>query len=114
MNNLSVDEHLSALEKKIDALASLIDQQTQRVPKSVNHSGGQGSSIYNYKEQVQQLSDNKWINALMEEDIRECNFVFQNVKEGIQEPTLVEENSHKLLMRKSYQLRIEKRESTIH
>ena len=52
MNNLSVDERLSALEKKIKALASLIDQQTQRAPKSVNHNGGQGNSSYNYKEQV--------------------------------------------------------------
>ena len=89
MNSLSVDEHLSTLEKKIDALTSLIDQQTQRVPKYVNHSGGQGNSSYNYKEQVQQLYDNEGIYALLKQDIRECNLVFQNLKEEIQEPLLV-------------------------
>ena len=51
MNNLLVDECLSSLEKKIDVLTSLINHQ--RAPKSVNHSGGQGNSSYNYKEQVQ-------------------------------------------------------------
>ena len=69
MNSLSVDECLSALEKKIDALTSLIDQQTQRAPKSVNYNGGQENSSYNYKEQVQQLSDNESIYALLGEDI---------------------------------------------
>ena len=48
-----MEEHLSALEKKIDALTNLIDKQTQRAPKSVNYSGGQENSSYNYKEQVQ-------------------------------------------------------------
>ena len=52
MNSLSVDESLSALEKKIETLISLIDQQTQRAPKSINYSGGQENSSYNYKEQV--------------------------------------------------------------
>ena len=50
MNNLLVDELLSALEKNIDVLTGLIDQQ--RAPKFVNHGGGQGKSSYNYKEQV--------------------------------------------------------------
>ena len=50
MNNLSVDERLSALEKNIDSLTSLIDKQTQREPKSINHSGGQGNTSYNYKD----------------------------------------------------------------
>ena len=89
MNNLSVDECLSELEKKIEALASLIDQQTQRAPKR-----GQGNSSYNYKEQVQQLYDNEGIYALLEKDIRECNLVFQNLKEEIQEPTEVEEKEN--------------------
>ena len=95
MNSLSVDERLSTLEKKIDALTSLIDQKTQRIPKSVNHNRGQGNSSYNYKEQVQQLFDNEWIYALLEEDIRECNLVFENLKEEIQEPLLVEEKGNK-------------------
>ena len=69
MNSLSVDECLSALEKKIDALTNLIDQQTQRAPKSFNYNGGQENSSYNYKEQVQQLSDNESIYALLGEDI---------------------------------------------
>ena len=94
MNSLSVDERLFAL-KKIDALTSFIDQQTQRAPKFVNHSGGQGNSSYNYKEQAQQLSDNEGIYALLEEDIRKCNLVFQNLKEEIQEPLLVEEKGNK-------------------
>ena len=76
MNSLSIDEHLSALEKKIEALTSLINQQTQRAPNSVNHSRGQGNSSYNYKEQVQQLSDNEGIYALLKKDIRQCNLVF--------------------------------------
>ena len=50
MNNLSIDERLFALEKNIDALTNLIDQQ--RALKSINHYGGQGNSSYNYKEQV--------------------------------------------------------------
>ena len=90
MNSLSIDKRLSALEKKIEALTSLIDQQTQRAPKSVNHSGGKGKSSYSYKEQVQQLYDNEGIYALLEKDLKECNLVFQNLKEEIQEPTSVE------------------------
>ena len=73
MNSLSVDECLSALEKRIEALASLIDQQTQRAPKSVNHSEGQGNLSYNYKEQVQQLYDKEGIYALLEKNIIERN-----------------------------------------
>ena len=88
MNILSVDERLSALEKKIDAPTSLIDKQI--APKFVNHNGGQGNSSYNYKEQVQPLSNNDGIYALLEEDIRKCNLVFQNLKEEIQEPSLAE------------------------
>ena len=76
MNSLPVDEGLYALEKKIDALTILIDQQNERAPKSINCSGGQESSSYNYKEQVQQLSNNERIYALLEEAIRECNLVF--------------------------------------
>ena len=68
MNNLSVDELLSALEKKIDVLIDLIDQQ--RAPKFVNHGGGQGKSSYNYKKQVKQLSDKEGIYALLEKNIR--------------------------------------------
>ena len=80
MNSLLVDERLSALEKKIDALTSLMDKQTQRAPKFVYHVGRQGNSSYNYKEQVQQLYDNEGIYAFLKEDIRECNLVFQNFK----------------------------------
>ena len=40
MNNLSIDESLSTLEKKIDALTNLIDQQTQRGPNYFNYNGG--------------------------------------------------------------------------
>ena len=94
MNSLSVDKNLSALEKKIEALTSLIDQQTQRAPKFVNHNGGRGNSSYNYKEQVHQLPDNEGIYALLEKDIRECNLVFQHMKEEIQEPTLVKEKNN--------------------
>ena len=79
MNSLLVDERLSALEKKIDALTSLMDKQTQ-TPKFVYHVGGQGNLSYNYKEQVQQLSDNEGIYAFLKEDIRECNLVFHNFK----------------------------------
>ena len=94
MNSLPVDEGLYALEKKIDALTILIDQQNERAPKSINCSGGQESSSYNYKEQVQQLSNNERIYALLEEAIRECNLVFQNLTEEIQEPTLVEKKKN--------------------
>ena len=77
MNSLSVDGCISAVKKKIEALASLIDQQTQRAPKYVNHSGGQGNSSYNYKEQVQQLFDNEEIYALLEKDIRDVTWCFR-------------------------------------
>ena len=40
MSNESIDECLSALEKKIDALLNLIDQQTQRAPRYLNYNGG--------------------------------------------------------------------------
>ena len=40
MNNLSIDECLFALEKKIDALTNLIDQQTQMAPNYFNYNGG--------------------------------------------------------------------------
>ena len=40
MNNLSIDERLFALEKNIDALTNLIDQQTQRAPNYFNYNGG--------------------------------------------------------------------------
>ena len=40
MNNESIDERLSALEKKIDALSNLIDQQTQKAPHYLNYDGG--------------------------------------------------------------------------
>ena len=41
MSNELIDECLSALEKKIDALLNLIDQQTQRTPHYLNYNGGQ-------------------------------------------------------------------------
>ena len=62
MNNLSVDERLSALEKKIDALTSLIDQQ--RAPKYVNHSGGQGNSS--------SITRNKSNNFLIRKEFTPC------------------------------------------
>ena len=105
MNSLSVDECLSALEKKINGLTSLIDQQ--RASKSINHSGGQGNSSYNYKEQVQQLSDKEGIYALLNMDIRECNLVFQNLKKKIQKPLLVEEKEDKYVTEE--ELSMEKR-----
>ena len=37
---LSINEHLSTLEKKIDGLSNLIDQQTQRPPHYLNYNGG--------------------------------------------------------------------------
>ena len=40
MSNELIDERLSALEKKIDALSNLIDQQTQRAPHYLNYNGG--------------------------------------------------------------------------
>ena len=40
MNNISINERLSVLEKKIDALTNLIDQQTQRAPNYFNYNGG--------------------------------------------------------------------------
>ena len=40
MNIVSMDERLSALEKKIDTLTNLIDQQTQRAPNFFNYNGG--------------------------------------------------------------------------
>ena len=109
MNNLLVDECLSELEKKIEALASLIDQQTQRAPKR-----GQGNSSYNYKEQVQQLYDNEGIYALLEKDIRECNLVFQNLKEESKHLHRLRRNRMNVLMRKSSQLKRGKLKSTIY
>ena len=81
MNNLSIDERLSALEKKIDALTNLNDQKIQRAPNYFNYNGGhqhimpsyyhsgwrtyedfpyrsqnfqrQEGSSYNYQEQIQ-------------------------------------------------------------
>ena len=40
MSNESIDECLFALEKKIDALSNLIDQQTQIAPNYLNYNGG--------------------------------------------------------------------------
>ena len=40
MNNLLIDECLSVLEKKIDDLTNLIDQQTQRAPFYFSYNGG--------------------------------------------------------------------------
>ena len=40
MNNEMIDERLSALEKKIDTLSNLIDQQSQRAPHYLNYNGG--------------------------------------------------------------------------
>ena len=40
MNKLYIDERLSTIEKKIDALSNLIDQQTQRAPNYFNYNGG--------------------------------------------------------------------------
>ena len=40
MSNESIDELVSALEKKNDALVNLIDQQTQRGPHYLNYNGG--------------------------------------------------------------------------
>ena len=40
MNNLLIDERLSALEKNIDALTNLIDQKNQRAPNDFSYSGG--------------------------------------------------------------------------
>ena len=40
MSNESIDERLSVLEKKIDTLSNLIDQQTQRAPHYLNYNGG--------------------------------------------------------------------------
>ena len=40
MNNESIDEHLSTLEKKINSLSYLIGQQTQRAPHYLNYNGG--------------------------------------------------------------------------
>ena len=40
MNNASIDERISALKKKIDALSNLIDQQNQRVPHYLNYNEG--------------------------------------------------------------------------
>ena len=45
MNSLSVDERLSGLEKKIEALTSFINQQTQGAPKYVNYNGGPHSQL---------------------------------------------------------------------
>ena len=112
MNSLSVDERLSALEKKIEALTSLINQQTQGALKSGNCNGGPHSQLncrheekkiyeatsYIYQEIIQQLVDKERIYALLEEDIRECNLVFQNLKEDIQEPTLVKEKKNECVI----------------
>ena len=40
MNNEMINERLLALEKKINALSNLIDQQTQRAPHYLNYYGG--------------------------------------------------------------------------
>ena len=40
MSNLLIDERLSTLEKKVDALTNLIDQQIQRAPNYFNYKGG--------------------------------------------------------------------------
>ena len=47
MNNASIDEHLSPLEKKIDALSNVIDQQTQRAPHYLNYNGGHYFQLHN-------------------------------------------------------------------
>ena len=112
MSSLSVYELLSSLEKKINSLTSLIYKQTQRVPKSVYHSGGQGNLSYNYKEQVHQLFDNEGIYGFLEEDIGECNLVFQNLKEEIQQSLLVEEKKNEYANEK--ELSMEKRQAKEH
>ena len=40
MNNASMEELLSILERKIEALTKLLDQQDQRAPHFLNYNGG--------------------------------------------------------------------------
>ena len=62
-----------------------------------------GATSYNYHEKIQQPIDKKGIYALLEKDIRECNLVFQNLKEKIQQHPLVEEKKNEYAYeRKNY------------
>ena len=88
-----MEECLSALERKIDALTQLLDQ---RIPQYPNYIGE--SSSYICPEQVQQpSSEEKLIDALWNEvkkDRKECNNMILRIKEEITNLTVVEDKKN--------------------
>ena len=91
MKNESIDEQLSALEKKIDAISNLIDQQTQRAPHYLNYNGSHYFQPHNIMPSYYHLG---WMTY---EDFyyRSQNFQSQggtsyNYQEQIQKPSIEE------------------------
>ena len=90
MNRKLMEERLSALERKIEALTKLLDQ---RIPQYPNYTGE--SSSYICPEQIQQPSSKEeLIDALWNEvkkDKRKCNSLLLRIKEEITNLAVVEE-----------------------
>ena len=89
MSSELMEERLSALERKIEALTQFLDQ---RIPQYPNDSGERLSYIGS--KQIQQPSfEEKLIYALWNEvkkDRRECNNMLLRIKEEITYPIVVE------------------------
>ena len=89
MSSELMEERLSALERKIEALTQFLDQ---RIPQYPNDSGERLSYIGS--KQIQQPSfEEKLIYALWNEvkkDRRECNNMLLRIKEEITDPIVVE------------------------
>ena len=93
MNNNSIDERLSALEKKIDALSNLIDQQTQRAPNYFNYNG----SHYFQSQHIKSSCYHSGWRTYEDFPYRSQNF---EVKES--QVTIIKKKSNNLLMKKCF------------
>ena len=84
-----MDEHLYALEKKIDALTQLLNQ---REPQYPNYTGE--SLSYIGPKQIQQPSSIDGLWNEVKKDKRECNNMLLRIKEENLDPTVVEEKKN--------------------
>ena len=91
MNNEAIDERLSALEKKIDALSNLIDQQTQRAPQYLNYNEGHYFKPHNI---MSSYYHSGWVGGHMR--ISPTKVQIFKVKEA--QVAIIENKSNNLLM----------------